>query len=82
MLNQIQHLFIACQHNVIDKDEFENYAMQTIRLLKREQPTVTYLLTQRGYSQNFKDAILPLFGRASAPELPIAAPSKAGVLQS
>jgi hypothetical protein len=49
--------------------------MQTIRLLKREQTTVTYLLAERGYSQDFMDTVLPLFGNVEAPELPVATPT-------
>src|SRR5262249_16127719 len=78
LLNQIQHLFIAMRHGVLDNAEFETYAMQTIRLLKREQSTVAYLLTQRGYAQDFKETILPLFQRAVGPEFPAAAPAEAG----
>jgi hypothetical protein len=63
-------LFVAKEHGVLDKSEFELYALQTVRLLKREEATVTYLLTQRGYAQDFRDAILPLFGKAAAPEHP------------
>jgi hypothetical protein len=69
MLNQIQHLFIAYEHNVLDRDEFERAAIQTVKLLKREQTTVAYLLAERGYSQRFANAIIPLFAKVVAPDL-------------
>jgi hypothetical protein len=69
MLNQIQHLFIAYEHSVLDRDEFESAAIQTVKLLKREQTTVAYLLAERGYSQRFANAIIPLFAKVVAPDL-------------
>lgn len=73
MINQIQHLYIALKHGILDQSEFESNALETVRLLKREQSTVTYLLTERGYAGDFRNAILPLFKKAVAPEFPPAA---------
>ena len=70
MLNQVQHLFIASQHGVLDKLEFEKYALQALRLIKREQPIVNYLLTQRGYSEDFAQVVLGLIDRVEPSEAP------------
>ncbi len=70
MLNQIQHLFIAINHRILTRAEFDTYALQTLRLLKRQEETVNYLLDERGYSDGFKAAIRPLFATVHAPNLP------------
>jgi hypothetical protein len=80
MLNQIQHLYIAFRHGILEKDEFESYALQTAKLLKREEATVKYLLAQRGYASDFKDAVVPLLARAIAPEFPAAPPAQSAHL--
>lgn len=72
MLNQVQLLYIAYKHGVLDKEEFEDSAMQTIKLLKRNQEIAEYLLKERGYSINFRSATMPLFDRATPSQLPVA----------
>jgi hypothetical protein len=70
MLNQIQHLFIAMNHRVLTRAEFDTYGLQILRLLKREEGTVNYLLDERGYSDAFKTAIRRLFANVTAPNFP------------
>lgn len=69
ILNQVLHLFIAMRHGVLEKNEFEDYAIQTLRLIKCEQSTVIYLLSERGYSKDFRDTVLPLLEQAIAPKI-------------
>lgn len=52
-INQIQHLYLAYQHKMINEREFEQLAIPTLRLIAREQKLIDFILLNRGYGEHF-----------------------------
>jgi hypothetical protein len=56
-INMIQSHYFAMNHGIITRREFEAYAKPTLKLIVREHPTITYLLSERGYPFEFKNEV-------------------------
>lgn len=57
-LNRIQHYSFAYKNNLLTKQEYVALAERTLRLIKREQPLIEYLLRERGYDPEFAREVL------------------------
>jgi len=57
VLNRVQHYFFGFQNNLIDRAEYEDLAMRSLRLLKRQEDLVISLVKERGYSDVFSDEV-------------------------
>lgn len=69
-INRIHHLYIALKHGILTREDFKTNSIPTVKLMKREEDTVRYLLAERGYSQDFANELLSMFENVEPSEFP------------
>ena len=69
VINGLQHFFYSYKNELMSKEELDLCCLPTARMLKREENTVSYLLTERGYSPEFSEYLKCLIADAS-PSMP------------
>lgn len=70
MLNIARGNYFAYKNGILSKKEYEQETLPILKLLVREKDLITYLLENRGYSDEFKKSILALLEKTDAPVLP------------
>ncbi|WP_144304728.1 hypothetical protein [Oceanidesulfovibrio indonesiensis] len=60
IINRVQNFYFAYRNKIISLNEFKSMAIPTIRLLSRQKEMVTYLVNERGYSDDFVKVFLAL----------------------
>ncbi|MGF1456874.1 MAG: hypothetical protein ACFB6R_16015 [Alphaproteobacteria bacterium] len=67
VINRIHHLWLSKYYGVLNKKEFAFFASPTIKLIKRQEKLISYLLLERGYPPQFRDEFLDLMEKVDPP---------------
>lgn len=59
-INKIQNNYEAYKGGILKKYEYENMSIPTLQLFARKKPLIHYLITQRGYSQDFQESVMDM----------------------
>jgi hypothetical protein len=70
MINQIHHHYLAYSFGIYSLREFRRFSLPTLSLIAREAETIEYLLTERGYLEDFRQEVLSLLKKATPPAQP------------
>jgi hypothetical protein len=70
IINQIQHHYLAYRFGIYSLKEFRQFSLPTLSLIAREAETIEYLVSERGYTEEFGREILALLKQATPPVPP------------
>lgn len=74
IINQIHHHYLAYLFGIYSLKEFRKFSLPTLSLIAREAKTIEYLVTERGYAEDFRKEVIFLLAKATPPAAPFSEP--------